>query len=174
MCCAAIAAAALTCGVTDAASAAAQPASTAAASALPAHTAAPAAGTATTVLDLSAATGSWSRSYGVTTDAATGRAVVKPATGTGCHNWDVGLFDVCIEVFGSGLNVTEVQGWADTLKAGWVIVYDTDYTLNGLIPAEIDFVDYKFPAGGRNFPNNDSMCAHSDYGGQTACLLIHT
>ncbi|MBR7833173.1 hypothetical protein KDL01_07850 [Actinospica durhamensis] len=181
VCCAAVAAAALSMGAASAASAATAPAATAASAAhavsAPVH-AHPAEGTAatttTTVLDLTKASGSWSRTYTVGTDAATGAAVIHPDTGTGCHSWDLGLFDVCIEVFGSGLNVTEVQGWADTLDAGWVIVYDTDDTLNGLIPAAIDFVDYKFGSGGRNFPNDDSMCAHSDYAGQTACLLIHT
>ena len=179
-CCAAFAAMALTLG---AASASASAAATAAAPhpASGASTAAraraaehPAATVSTTVLDLSQASGSWSRSYRVGTDAVTGAAVIKPDTGSGCHDWDLDLFDVCIEVWGSGLNVTEVQGWADTLDAGWVIVYDTDDTLNGLIPAAIDFVDYKFGSGGRNFPNDDSMCAHSDYAGQTACLLIHS
>ena len=181
VCCAAIAAAALSVGAASTASAAAAATSASAAHAVsaPVH-AHPAKGaaatTTTTVLDLTktGTSGSWSSSYTVGTDAATGAAVIHPDTGTGCHDWDVDLFDVCIEVFGSGLNVTEVQGWADTLDAGWVIVYDTDDTLNGLIPAAIDFVDYKFGSGGRNFPNDDSMCAHSDYAGQTACLLIHT
>ena len=185
--CAASAALALSLGAVGAAQAAAAPT---ASSAVPNTTriihpnAATVSGdTVTAVLDLPK-TGRWTTSVSLgpasaltdsaVTDSVAGPELVHPDSGTTCNDWDFYLYDVCIEVWGSGDNVTAVEGWADTYSGGWVIIYDEpDGILNGLIPAGWDDEYYQFPPGGRNFPTDDNLCAHSDYAGKTMCLEIH-
>ncbi|HEV2633719.1 MAG TPA: hypothetical protein VGX23_01145 [Actinocrinis sp.] len=103
---------------------------------------------------------------------------LRPATGKGCHTYDWwDGYDICIEVFGSGLNVQQVEGWVDgrngAADVGHLYTTDGDLNtqehLNGSGQAWFSWT----VGGGIWLTNYQNICFTDETVNQTACLALN-
>ena len=103
---------------------------------------------------------------------------VTPKTGEGCHQYDWwDGYDICIMVWGSGLNVQEVEGWVDGRDgaADYTRLYTADGDLNtseDLNSAGQSWFDWSI-GGGIWLANYQNICFQDVTINQTACLYLN-
>lgn len=104
--------------------------------------------------------------------------MLRPATGKGCHTYDWwNGYDVCIEVFGTGLNVQQVEGWVDGRggAADLAHLYTTDGDLN--TEEHLDSSGQAWfswtVGGGIWLTNYQNICFTDVTINQTACIYLN-
>jgi hypothetical protein len=102
---------------------------------------------------------------------------LRPATGKGCHTYDLwNGYDICIEVWGSGLNVQQVEGWVDGRGGAADLVHL--YTTDGDLSTE-EYLDGSGQAwfswsvgGGIWLTNYQNICFTDVTINQSACIYL--